>query len=94
MAEFLPSFQLDPNVAWFNVVPRGFGATQKRRGYSSSSWKFQDFIGMFAKRVPHAVSCAFHWFTDSHISLIMFVLTPCSSIAPNILECGTKSKIF
>ena len=48
-------------------------------------------IGMFAKCVLHADSCVFHWFMDSPVSLMIFLLTPCSSIVLNIHECGTES---
>ena len=50
-------------------------------------------IEIFVKRVPHAGSFVFDWLMDSPINLF-FLLTPCSSIAFNIHECGTESQAF
>ena len=88
---FCPLFNFYPNVVRFHMVLRAFNATQKRRGDSVFPWNITDFIGIFPKRVPHAASCAFHWLMDSLISLIIFLLTPCSFNALNIHECHTKS---
>ena len=52
------------------------------------------FIVIFAKHVPHAVNCVFHSFMELPISLIIFLLTPCSFIALNIRECGTELQAF
>ena len=59
-------FNISRNVDGFNMVLRGL-MPHRSKGDSSSPWNIQDIIGIFAKRVPHVVSCVFHWFIDSPI---------------------------
>ena len=59
-----PPYNVYFNVVLFNVVLRGFNVTQRARGDNVSPWNIQQFIEIFTKRVPHAVSHVFHWFMD------------------------------
>ena len=86
-----PPYNVYSNVVLFNVVLRGFIVTQRARGDNVSPWNIQQFIEIFTKRVPYAVSYVFYWFMDSPISLIILLLTPCCFIAHNIHECCTES---
>ena len=83
-------FSMNPNVAWFNMVLRELNSTERRRGDRAGTWNIPR-IDIFAKRVPHVVCGVFHLFIESPISLIIFLLTPCSSIDLHIHECGTES---
>ena len=88
---FCQFFHLYSNVVWFEMLLRGFNVTQKRRVNRESPWNIPDLIGIFAKRLPHAITCVFHWFLDLPMSFIILLLISRSSVVLDIHECGIES---
>ena len=86
---FCPHFNLYPNVVRFNT--QRVLCHTKEDGDRAYPWNITNFILVFAKRPPHAFSSVFHAFLDSRISLIVVLLTQCSSIAHCIYECDGLS---